>query len=84
MWSHPNKSGSGSVHLLISTKLLGNLLSIAKTYQKKEKDIPRKDAVQIFLLKHDAKKQNYKIKRKCFLIMKYNHSKVMKNKVGKM
>ena len=32
--------------------------SVPKTDQKKQKDIPRKDALQIFFLKHnDAKKQ---------------------------
>ena len=58
--------------------------SVAKTDKKKNKDILRKDTLQIFLLKHnDRKKQNYKIKRKYFLTMKYYHSEVIKNQVRK-
>ena len=36
-------------------------ISVAKTDQKKQKDIQRKYIIQVFLLKDDAKKQNYKI-----------------------
>ena len=58
--------------------------SVAKTDKKKNKDILRKDTLRIFLLKHnDRKKQNYKIKRKYFLTMKYYHSEVIKNQVRK-
>ena len=51
------KNDSNAEQLFYRTPLVA--ASIAKTNQKKQEDILRKDALQIFLLKHNnTKKQN--------------------------